>query len=140
MRRPTPTMEGNLRAVRIIHIILLYCMFFYIGFAEWMPPHTPHDVRLIWTAFLLICLALIAVTFNIRSRKLQTAVDVLQTQPDDPEALTRWRLANILSSVIAESIVLLGFALRFLGGSRIQSAPFYVVAIALMLIWWPRRP
>jgi len=50
-------------------------------------------------------------------------------------AVSRWRFGNLLSFVLAESVVLFSFALRFLGGTTWQSLPFYVVGIALMLVW-----
>jgi len=39
---------------------------------------------------------------------------------------------------MCESVALFGFVLRMLGGTLLISAPFYVVAILLMLLWTPR--
>jgi hypothetical protein len=91
--------------------------------------------------FLVTSLMVIAVAVFFRLKTLQPAAETLQTIPDDRAAASRWRFGNILSFVLAESLLLFGFELRFLGGTTSwQSVPFYVVGIALMLVWRPRRP
>jgi hypothetical protein len=85
-------------------------------------------------------LMIVGIALLFRIKMLQPAIENLQEKADDQIALARWRAGNILSFVLAESIVLFGFALRFLGGTITQSLPFYIVGVALMLVWWPRRP
>jgi F0F1-type ATP synthase membrane subunit c/vacuolar-type H+-ATPase subunit K len=95
------------------------------------------DLRLglMGASFLVVVVAII-----VRIKMVRLAAETLQTQPNDSAALVRWRTGIIASFVLAETIMLFGFALRFFGGTLLQVTPFYAVAIALMLLWWPRLP
>jgi hypothetical protein len=73
-------------------------------------------------------------------QEIRPAFDTLQLRPDDPAALQQWRTGAILTAVLLEAVALYGFALRFLGASLKVSVPFYLVGIALMLLWWPQKP
>ena len=74
----------------------------------------------------------------LRSRLLAPCLEILRSNPDDAQALGRWRTGNIVSFVIAEAVALLGFALKFLGASWFVAAPFFATGIFLLLIWTPR--
>jgi hypothetical protein len=41
---------------------------------------------------------------------------------------------------MAEGVTLIGFGIHFFGATVAQTAAFFVVGIAAMLFWWPRRP
>jgi hypothetical protein len=92
-------------------------------------------VRLLLNGLVVVGMALF-----FRIKMLEAAAETLVANPDDPMALGRWRTGNLLSFLLAESVVLFGMALRFIGGTTMQSLPFYAVGIAIMLVWWPRRP
>jgi len=134
------TLDNSVRVARILYVVIFYSMILFILMAEKYFHHEPHDVHLMWIVFLVTGLMVVGVAQFFRLKTLQPAAETLQTIPDDRMAVSRWRFGNLLSFVLAESVVLLGFALRFLGGTTWQSLPFYVVGIALMLVWWPRRP
>jgi hypothetical protein len=138
--QPGLTLENTIRSMRIIYVALLFTMILYVLMAEALTHHDVHDVHVLWLAFLLTGLMIVGIALLFRIKMLQPAIETLQEKPDDQIALARWRAGNILSFVLAESIVLFGFALRFLGGTITQSLPFYIVGVALMLVWWPRRP
>ena len=140
MPQPALTLENSIRAMRIIYAALLFAMILYVLMAEKLTHHEPHEVRIVGITFLATGLMIIGVALFFRFKMLQPAGETLQEKPDDQTALARWRAGNILSFVLTEAVVLLGFALRFMGGTTMQSAPFYTVGIGLMLVWWPRRP
>ena len=140
MPQPVLTLENNIRSMRIIYGVLLSAAIFYVLTAEKLFHHEAHDVHLIWLGFLVTGLTLVGVALFFRLKMLQPAAETLQTNPDDQSALARWRIGNLLSCLLAEAGVLLGFALRFMGGTTRQSLPFYIIGIGLMLVWWPRRP
>jgi hypothetical protein len=76
----------------------------------------------------------------VRRQKIAPAIERLRDQPDDRGAIQNLTAGSIVSVVVlAESVVLCGFALRFLGGTRPQAAPFYLAGVFLMLLWWPKR-
>jgi hypothetical protein len=87
-----------------------------------------------------MALLLAGIALFFRRKRIGPAIDRLRDQPDDRGAMQSLTAASILSVVLAESIVLLGYALRFLGATRWQSVPFYLAGIFLMLLWWPKRP
>jgi hypothetical protein len=138
--QPVLTIENSMRAIRILYGLILYSIILCVVMTEKFFHHEAHDVRLIWFGFLLSGLMVVSIAAYFRFKMLQPAAETLQTSPGDRMALSRWRFGNILSFVLAESLFLFGFALRFLGGTSIQSTPFYAAAIGLMLVWWPRRP
>ena len=134
------TLENNIGSMRIIYSVLLSAAIFYLLAAEGLFHHEAHDIHVMWLAFLVNGLIIVAIALFFRSKVLQPAAETLQAKSDDQSALARWRIGNLLSCLLAESVVLLGFALRFMGGTTMQSVPFYLVGIGLMLVWWPRRP
>lgn len=134
------TPENNMRAVRILHAVIFCTILLLVYIAEMFFHHEARDVRLAWIGFLANGLMILTLALFFRLKMLQPAVETLQKNPDDQAALARWRTGNIISFVLTESIVLLGFALRFIGGTTVQSLPFYTIGVALMLLWWPRRP
>ena len=140
MPQPVLTLENGVRAVRILHAVILYSMILFVLMAEDFLHHESHDVHRLWIGFLVTGLTLVGVALFSRLKMLQPAAETLQTNPDDQSALARWRIGNLLSCLLAEAGVLLGFALRFMGGTITQSLPFYIIGIGLMLVWWPRRP
>ena len=69
-----------------------------------------------------------------------SALEVLRADPDNSQALQRWRGGQLASMVLFVSVALCGFALRFLGVALVRVIPFYL-ASALLLIWFrPSEP
>jgi hypothetical protein len=140
MPQPVPTLENSIRSMRIIYGVLLSAAIFYVLTAEELFHHEAHDIHVMWLAFLVNTLLLVAITVFFRFKRLQPAAETLQAKSEDQSALARRRIGNLLSCLLAESVVLFGFALPFTGGTTMRSLPFYIVGIGLMLVWWPRRP
>lgn len=137
---PPPTIDGAVRWLRIWYSILLIAMALYVAVSE-RAQHQPIDMN---RAFLggLGCVAavLAGVVLYVQVKVVRPALEALQTRPGAVDAISTWRSASLASYVICEAIVLFGLCLRFLGGARLMSIPFYVVGIALMLFLLPRRP
>ncbi len=140
MPQPVLKLDSTVRTIRIIHAVLLLAAVFYIFMPEALLHHEPHDIHVVWVAFLVNGLLSVGIALFFRMKMVPTAAETLRTNPEDQPALARWRAGNILSFVLAESIVLFGFALRFMGGTPMQSLPFYSTGIAMMILWFPRRP
>jgi hypothetical protein len=141
MNQHPQTVEGTLRSVRIVHGFLLFTMFLYAVTAEKILPQQARTINsTIGNSFLVLGILVVGVTVLIRAKLVGTALDTLRSSPDDAIALGRWRKGVILTDVLLESVVLYGFALRFLGGTLRQSLPFYASGIGLMILWWPKRP
>jgi len=138
--RAKPTIESAFRAVQSIHALFLFSIFLVLRAVEKVGQREQRDVHTIWLAFIVLALANIATNIFLRSKILKPAVEILRAQPDDRIGLARWRHANFALSSLSVSVMYFGFALKFLGGSPLQSFPFYLGAVVLMVIWWPRRP
>lgn len=80
----------------------------------------------------------IGIAFFFRATKLAPALEALRTNPNDPAALTQWRAQNILSFCFAETVVLMGFVLKFQGAEWKIAGIFFAVGILLLLLWTPR--
>lgn len=133
----------NLKQMKIIHVIFVVAVFLYALTAEQILGKVSDVTRNAASATLLVGMALAAgldglVAYYFRRSKLEPALDKLRRNQNDQDALKQWRFATILSLVLALSIGLYGFALRFLGASRRVSWSFFLVALILMLLWRPK--
>jgi hypothetical protein len=137
---PPPSLEGTLRWLRVWYSILLIAIVLYVVVSE-RAQHQLIDMNRAFLAGLSVLAAiLIGVALFVQVKVVRPALEILQAKPDAVDALASWRSASLASYVIAEAIVLFGLCLRFLGGARALSIPFYVVGIVLMFFLFPRRP
>jgi hypothetical protein len=135
---PMTPAQNTLRNVRVVHITFLATCFLYIVVLNVLHLPKRSVAAEIQGSFVLLACAEIGVAFFLRRRTLAPAEDMLRTNPNDITALGKWRVGNALSFVFAESIMVLGFALKFLGASWRISGIFFAVGILLLLLWTPR--
>jgi hypothetical protein len=141
MSQPEQTVEGTLRFVRTVHGVLLLAMFMQVLTVEKILPRQPRTLNSTFaTPMLVLSIAIVIATVYIRLKMVGTSLDSLRSMPDDPITLGKWRKGVVLSDVLLDTVVLYGFALRFLGGTLQQCLPFYTAGIGLMILWWPRHP
>jgi len=120
---------------------MLISVFLYIWVAEKVLRHNQQTPDRVFTTSIGVLAATIFVAaIVVRIKIVQPALDLLQTKPGDKQPLVRWRSGSIISFVLAETVMMFGVALRAVGVTLAQSAPFYLAAIALMLFLRPRRP
>jgi hypothetical protein len=137
---PPPTIDGALRWLRIWYSILLIAMVLYVVVSE-RAQHQLIDMnRAFFAGISVVGAVLVAIALYVLVKKIRPALETLQTKPADAASLATWRSASLASYVIAEAIVLFGLCLRFLGGARSLSIPFYAVGLLLMLFLFPRHP
>jgi uncharacterized membrane protein len=141
LQKTSDTADAALRSVRVVHCALLISMILFASIAEIQAPHELQNLDKLFPLALGMCsLAIIGLALFFRTKKLQPAVETLQSKPDDAMALRQWRTGSILTATLLEAVVLYGFVLRYLGAPMKVSLTFYVVGIALMVLWWPQRP
>ena len=133
-------MDATLQFLRVIQTAFLVAVVIYIAIAEKAGPREPKDVKQIQILLMLMAATPVGVILFFRQRLIPPAEEVLRTQPEDANALRRWRTANFITLVLAEAVVLYGFVLRFMGGTLLQAAPFYAAGVLLMVVFTPRRP
>jgi hypothetical protein len=141
MAPPAQTTEGTLRSLRILHFVLLVSMGLYVYVLRIIPAPPPREIKpIILPSMTLYAAALLAVAFVLRWKRIQPAFETLRSRPADQQSLQGWRVGSIVGADMAESIAVIGFAIHLLGATVAQTAAFFVVGIASMLFWWPRRP
>src|SRR5712692_7229460 len=127
--------DSALRPTRIIHGILLVSVLLYATLGEKIGPAEAKDLKILPQLFALLAALNVVIALLAHYRMVRPAGDALRLRPDDAESLGRWRAGNLISLVLCESVALFGFVLRLLGGTFLVSAPFYSVAILLLLVW-----
>ncbi len=135
-----PTLEQSYRLVRMVHAFLLVSVVLYLGVTISMarsPKHLPPAFPI---AIGAVAASVTIAAFVIRSRTLGPSEEILRTNPTDATALAKWRVGHIISLALAESIVLNGFVLKFLGAPWSIAGIFFAAGAALMLIFTPQRP
>lgn len=141
MAQPSSSIDGTLRFLSIVHGILLFSMFMYVFVQEKiLVHHTRAMDRTLLTGFAVQGISIIAIAAFLRFKLVSTAMDALRSTPADGNSLAKWRRGALVCDILAESVVLLGFALRALGATIQQAAPYYAAGVLLMILWWPRRP
>jgi hypothetical protein len=132
--------DATVQWLRRLHRMLIVAILLYPYAGEKAGLPGPKDVSMIQQVLLLAALLTLGSLVVVRRKMVQSGQQALRLRPDDIEALVRWRMGNIASFVLCEAVALYGFVLRFLGGTLLQAAPFYVCALLLMLLFIPRRP
>jgi hypothetical protein len=124
--------------MRMMHGIMLIATIGYAIAGE-MVQRPPNGASLVFMkGFAVLAIVEIVLALVIRKKMLPKTIEVLRHNPGDRAAIGRWQTANIYSFVIAVSVGLYGYALRFTGGSREMAAPFFVAGVILMILWRPR--
>jgi hypothetical protein len=131
-------MEASLKIVRIVWIAMLIAAFIYL----WLPEKLnvqPRDLdSTFYGAFIVLVAVMLASIVILRKLTIGKAEPLIRSNSNDTAALQKWRFGQIVTVALCEAIVLYGLVLRFVGATRSQSAPFYGVGIAAMIVFWPR--
>ena len=131
-------MQMTLRNVRIIHGVILVSVLLYMLVIFQVHPREGHLSPAMPGVFAVFCATEIAVALVLRARLLTPYTETLRSNPDDAQALGRWRAGNLVSITLAQSVAVFGFVLKFLGANWFVAGPFFATAIFLLLIWTPR--
>ncbi len=135
--------ELNIDAATLLGLVhkLLAASIFIYGFAgELLGPKQYRDITTLQIVFLVLALGTATTVLWVRRKMVDVAAEALRLQPDDVDALTRWRAGNMAVMAMSEAVALYGFVLRLLGGSLNRCAPFYLAGLILLLMMRPRRP
>jgi hypothetical protein len=131
--------EATLALLRKVRWALLVSIGLYVIVCVRTPlPHAPKPIVLHF--IVVMALGLVAGIFFVRRKFITGAERVLSSQPNDPAALARLRGGYIVIWALAETIVLYGLVLRYMGFGVTQVSPFFLGGFVLMLFMPPRRP
>lgn len=134
------SLESSLREIRLLAGALLISALLYIPLGKSVGPSAPRDVRIYLLILVTLAVSDLWMASALRLRSLRPGAEALHSNPADQGVLKSWRINQIVSLVMCETIALLGFGLRILGGTPVQTIPFYLLSALMMLVWWPRRP
>jgi hypothetical protein len=129
--------EKALLEVRVLHAAFVTTVFLFIVCVQLMArPQRPVSQEIVW-AIAAVAFADITLGFTMRKKFMNKATEEFESKGES-RALQAWRFANIYSFAHAETIVLFGFVLKFIGASWKIAGPFFFVGFALLVLWTPR--
>ncbi len=140
MTGPMKDIETAWRTVRIVHFAVLLTIPIYGVVGEFTGPQDAKDVAWLQQILMVVAAASIVLMLLVRKHRVSPAEEALRLRPEEADSLGRWVLGNVASFALCQSVGVCGLVLRLLGGTLAQSLPFYVAAIGLLLLLWPRRP
>jgi hypothetical protein len=127
-----------LKQMRIVHVVFLLAVLLFVLQAELLAGEGQNSSPAIPIAIALIGIIDVYVAYFIRRTRLYPALGKLRRDPNDSDGLKQWRSSTLVSLVLALTIGLYGFALRFFGVAKYVSWLFYLASLILMLLWRPQ--
>lgn len=132
-------MEPPRKTVQMIRVALLVSIALCVYIGERVGQRAPPD-RNLYFLLTLVAITTLGIIFAVRRLFVSRSEAMLANQPEDTAALNRWRSGYIIMFALSEAVALFGLALRILGFTLSQVAPFYLVGFVLILFFGPRRP
>ena len=139
---PQPTTaKETLRLLRFLHLTFLFSLVLLNVTMRMLHNEAPTNPPSSAVVIMMFALAVVDLTIGatIRSRRLGTAFETLRRQPNDSAALQQWIQGSILGDCMAMSTALFGFVLHVLGEPYSISDPFFIAALAALVVWWPKQ-
>ncbi len=128
------------RLLKLVFIAMLVSVGCYWLVSEVISASLP--VRILGpekTLLRILGLALTVVVLYLRFGRIADLLAPAVTT-DLAERIRKLRVTYIGSYMVAEAVAVLGLVLKILGATRLQAAPFFVVAAALLVVCYPRLP
>jgi len=134
-------MEQQLRVLRIVHAAMLAAAVLYIFLPETVNrDRVEEPSQLTYLAVAVMAAFSVGAALMVRQAMVGRASETLQLHPEDIAAVRRWFAGNMILFALCESVVVYGLALRSIGATWVQVAPFYAAGIILLLLFAPRKP
>ncbi|HYL15096.1 MAG TPA: hypothetical protein VEV41_18800 [Terriglobales bacterium] len=133
-------MNPQITLLNMIRAALLVAIAIYMFIGEKLGPSRAQASPILFQAIAVVSIMTIVAIFLLRRSMVLPALDRLQSQSQDSQALLRWRAGYIATYALCEALALYGFVLRVLGFPFAQVIPFYVASAGLMLYYRPQLP
>ena len=132
-------MNSTFSQLRLIHRAFVLAWFTYLGLLIYL--HWPEKpVPIIFpTVMGILAISSIQVGLTMRQKLLFAPAAALISDPENVVLLRRWRAGNIVSFAFAESIMLFGVVLKFLGERWSIVSIFFGTGLLLLFLWSPRE-
>jgi hypothetical protein len=130
-------MQSTRKFIQTVRYILAAAVVMYLLVILRIPSSTTANPVML-RALGVLAIAETILIFVLRRIQVLPAEAALESQPQDPKALLRWRQGYVVTYSISLSIALYGLVLHFLGFSLLQILPFFLAGLALILFLRPR--
>lgn len=127
-----------LRQMRIVHAVFVVAVLLFVLEAELLAGNGKINSPTLLVAIAVVAILDVQIAYAFRRITLYPALRKLRLDPNNSDALKRWRSSTMVSLVLALTVGLYGLVLRFLGAARLVSWPFYLAALILILVWSPQ--
>jgi hypothetical protein len=134
-------MNNVKRTLNMIRAALIFAIAIYMFIGERVAIGTVGPVNaMLFQILAVVAVVNIVVILIVRRSMVMPALAVLQRDPGDSAASTRWRGGYIVTYALCEAIALYGFVLRIMGFSYRMIVPFYLASFILLIFLSPRVP
>jgi hypothetical protein len=86
-----------------------------------------------------VAISSIQLCHTLRQKLLFAPAAALVSDPENAVLLRQWRAGNIVSFAFAESVMLFGVILKFLGERWSIVSIFFGIGLLLLLLWSPKK-
>ena len=132
-------MASTYSQLRLIHLAFVLAWFIYLGLLFYLQ-FPEKSVPIIFPAALgTIAVSTISVAQTLRQKLLFPPATALVSDPENAALLRRWKVGNLVSFTFAESVMLFGVVLKFLGERWSIVSIFFGVGLLLLLLWAPQK-
>jgi len=129
--------EASRKFIQTVRFALAAAVVVYLLVTLRLPSAaTPNPVML--RALGVVAITETILIYVVRRIQVLRVEAALETEPQDPKILLRWRQGYLITYSLSLSIALYGLVLHFLGFSLSHIAPFFLAGIALILFLSPR--
>jgi hypothetical protein len=132
-------MEAARRMMQIIQGAFLFSIALYAVMTKMLPANAAPNV-VVFKILVLLAVGNVVAIFVLRRKLVKSAEQTLSVQPDDADAVARWRSGYIITYAFSEVVALYGLVLHFTGFTFVQVLPFFIAGFVLILFYAPRRP
>jgi len=132
-------MTSTYSQLRLIHFVFVITWFMYLGVLIYLKLPESQVPTAFPLALGFVAISTISVGQTLRQRLVIATAVALVSDPENKTILRRWRAGNIVSFTFAESVMLFGVVLKFLGERWNIVAIFFAVGLLMLLLWSPKR-
>jgi len=136
---PPPDLVVFKRLTQVIYFVLFGTVGLYWVVLEMLAASVePRDLGTIKHVLFAVAAGSAGFVLYLRFARIPPLLD--QLTGDFSRRFARLRYCYLLCHVLSEAVALYGFVVRMLGGAREEAVPFFVGAVALFLLCYPRLP
>ena len=129
--------DGARRVLLIVWFAFLWTVAVYWIVMQFLKPQ-PGDVELLRNILLALGAAMGAAVLYIRVARIGALLS--KATPASAAEVAKLRSLYIVCFVLSEAVALYGFVLHLIGASRAEIVPFFLAAVVLLLVCYPRLP